>query len=281
MPTFDTPSPTDVSINLQVGLIDIIATDRADTIVTVSPTNPDRAADQRAAQETAVTFDGDRITVIGPKPRFTIIGPTESVDLTIELPTGSRLTAEISVGNVRSSGRLGSTRVKNSTGAVDLDHTADLWMRLSHGSATVGYVDGNAEITADHGQIRVGKVTGDATVKSSHGNITIGTSGDDLDAKLSYGDLEVATALGSVTSKSAYGTIRLGEISTGSVAVETGFGQITIGIRPDVPAWLDLSSKSGHVRNQLDDGTAPAESEPSVAVRARTQFGDITIKRAR
>jgi DUF4097 and DUF4098 domain-containing protein YvlB len=274
MPIFDTPTPTAVSINLQVGMIEIIATDRTDTIVTVVPTNPNRAADQKAANDTAVT-------VIGPKPRFTLIGPSESVDVTVELPSGSRLTAEITVGNLRGTGRLGSTRIKNSTGAVDLDRTGDLWLRLSHGSATVGSIDGSAEIAADHGQIRVDEISGDATIKSSHGNITVGTSGGDLDTKLSYGDLEVATAHGSVTSKSAYGTIRLGEISAGSIAVDTGFGQIAIGIKPDVAAWLDLSSRSGHVRNHLDDSMAPTESESSVAVRARTQFGDITIQRAR
>ncbi|MBG6056508.1 hypothetical protein IWX81_002946 [Salinibacterium sp. CAN_S4] len=280
MPRFDTPAPIDLSITVQVGLIEVIASDRVDTIVTVSPTNRDRAVDVRAAHETAVTFDGGRLTVTSPRPRFTFIGPSESVDVTVELPTGSRLTAEIAVGNLRSSGQLGATRVKSSTGAVVLDRTGDLWVRVSHGSATVAAADGSAEITADHGQIRIGEITGDSTFKSSHGNVTVGTSGGDLEAKLSYGDLDVEKVLGSAASKSAYGTIRLGEISSGAVDVETGFGQIAIGVRPGVPAWLDLSSKSGHVRNQLDDGAAPGETESSVAVRAHTQFGDVTIERA-
>ena len=57
--------------------------------------------------------------------------------------------------------------------------------------------------------------------------------------------------------------------------------RVTIGVRPGVPAWLDLSSKSGHVRNHLDGDRAPDASEQAVAVRARTQYGDITIQRAR
>ena len=52
-------------------------------------------------------------------------------------------------------------------------------------------------------------------------------------------------------------------------------------MQPDVPAWLDLSSKYGHVRNQLDGGRAPDPTEQTVAVRARTQGGDITVQRAR
>jgi DUF4097 and DUF4098 domain-containing protein YvlB len=279
MPTFSTPSPIDLAINLPVGSIDIIASERTDTVVTVSPTNPDKAVDRRGAEETKVEFDGHRLTVLGPKPRFSIIGPSESIDLKVELPTGSRVTTESSVGHVRGRGRLGATRIKASTGAVDLDATGDLWLRASHGNATAQSVDGTAEITADHGQIRLGAVLGDAILKTSHGTITIGESGGDVDAKLSYGDLEIARALGSVTAKTAYGSIQLREISSGSMQLESGFGQISIGIRAGVPAWLDLSSKEGRVRNELDGDGTPSPSEEAVAVRARTQFGDVMVSR--
>ena len=191
MPTYDTPTPIDLAINLQVGAIEVFAGDRADTVVTVSPTNPAKAVDRRGAEETKVDFDGQRVTITGPRPRISWIGPTESVDVKVELPTGSRFTAEIAVGGVRTVGRLGATRIKSSMGPVDVDTTGDLWLRASHGNATVGTAEGGIEITADHGQIRVGTVTGDAILKASHGTILVGESGGDLDAKLSYGDLEI------------------------------------------------------------------------------------------
>lgn len=283
MPTYTTPTPIDLAINLQVGEIEVIAGDRTDTVVTVSPTNPTKAVDRRGAEQTAVTLDGQRLTITGPRPRFSWIGPGpfDSVDVVIELPAGSRFTAEISVGRVRTTGRLGATRIKALTGAVDLDTTGDLWLRAGHGNATVGTVEGGAEITADHGQIRIGSVAGDAILKASHGSITVGESGGDLEAKLSYGDLEITRALASVAAKTAYGSIQLHEVSSGAVQVESGYGTVDIGVRPGVPAWLDLSSKDGRVRNQLDGDRAPAESEQTVAVRARTQYGDITVQRAR
>ena len=279
MPVFTTPTPIDLAINWQVGAIEVIASDRTDTVVTVFPTREDNALDRRGAEETKVDFDGQRLTVKGPRPRFSIIGPSESVDLKVELPTGSRLTAEMAGGGVRTVGRLGATRVKAS--GVELDATGDLWVRAMHGNVTVGTAEGGMEITADHGQIRVGTVTGDAILKASHGTITVGEVGGDLDAKLSYGDLEITKALASVTGKTAYGAIALREVSSGSIQIESGFGQITIGVRPDVAAWLDLSSKNGRVRNEIDGDRAPAESEQSVAVRARTQYGDITVQRAK
>ncbi|MDH6181794.1 hypothetical protein M2152_001976 [Microbacteriaceae bacterium SG_E_30_P1] len=281
MPSFSTPSPIDLAINLQVGFVEVVASDRDDTVVTVVPTNPGKAVDRRGADETAVDFDGQRLTVIGPKPRLSWIGPTESIDLRVELPTGSRLTAELPVGNVRTSGRLGATRIKASTGAVDLEATGDLWLRASHGNVTAGIVDGAAEVTADHGQIRIDSIAADAVLRASHGSIAVGETGGDVEAKLSYGDLEIGSALGSVTANTAYGTVRIREASSGSLQLESGYGQIDVGIRAGVPAWLDLSSKEGRVRNELDGEGAPAETEQSVAVRARTQFGPVTVHRAR
>lgn len=283
MPTYITPSAIDVAINLQVGRIEVVAGDRTDTVVTVLPTNPGKAVDRRGADDTKVEFDGQLLTITGPKPRLSWIGPgpNDSTDVRIELPTGSRLTAEIAVGNVVATGRLGATRIKSSTGSVDVDTTGDLWLRAGHGNATVARVDGSMELTADHGQIRLGTVTGDAILKASHGTVTVGQSGGALEAKLSYGDLEIGRALASVAAKTAYGNIELREVSGGAIEVESGFGQITIGVRPGVPVWLDLSTKDGHVRNEITADAPPEASEQSVSVRAHTQFSDITIRRAR
>lgn len=281
MPTYPTPTAIDVAVNLQVGALDVIASDRTDTVVTVSPSNPDRAVDRRGADQTTVEFDGQRLTVTGSKPRFTVIGPTESVDVLIEVPTGSRLTAKVAMGSVRTIGRLGSTRVKCSMGPVDIDATGDLWLRAGHGSAAVGTAEGTAEVTADHGPIRIGTIAGDSVLKASHGGVTVEESGGDLEAKLSYGDLHITRALGSVSAKTAYGSMTLPNVSTGSIALESGFGQVTVGIRAGVAAWLDLSSKLGQIRNELNGDAAPAPSEQTVAVRARTHGGNISIHRAR
>ncbi len=279
MPIYRTPTPIDLAIALSAGGIEVIASDRDDTVVTVSPRSATKAVDRRGAEETRVDFDGERITVTGPRPRFTLIGPNESVDVKVELPEDSRLTVEIAAGGVRTTGRLGATRIKGSSGSIDLATTGDLWLRAGHGNATVDTADGDIEITADHGQIRIGTVTGDATLKASHGSISIAESGGDVNAKLSYGDLEIVRALASVEAKSAYGGIQLREVSIGSIAVESGYGEVAIGVKPGVAAWLDLSTKAGRVRNELAGDGAPGASEPTVSVRARTQYGDIEIRR--
>jgi hypothetical protein len=281
MPTYNTPNPIDLAINVQVGRVDIIASDRSDTVVTVSPSGSTKAIDRRGVEQTKITFDEERLSIIGPKPRISWIGsgPYESVDVKVELPAGSRLAVELAVGNVRTSGRLGATRIKASTGTVDVDTTGDLWLRAGHGGTTVGNVDGGVDITAAYGQIRIGSVSGDALLKSSYGGIQIGQSGGDIEAKLSYGDLEITKALASVTAKTAFGDIHLDEVSSGTIQVDSGYGQMLIGVKAGVPVWLDLSSKVGHVRNGLAEDNAPKPTEATVSVRARTQGGDITIQR--
>jgi hypothetical protein len=279
MPAYETPEPIDLAVDLSYGRLEVVASDRADTVVTVSPSSPSSAADRRGAEQTRVSFDGHRVVVEGPRPRFSFIGPNESIDVRVELPAGSRLTADIG-GRVRTIGRLGATRVKGALGGVEIDTTGDLWVRSGHGSLEVGAADGSAELIADHGQMRVGSIAGDAILKSSHGSVVIDETGGEVEAKLSYGEFEIARALGGVTAKTAYGSIRLGEVSAGSIQVDSGYGQIDIGVRPGVAVWLDAGSRDGRLRNELDTDAAPAASEDTVAVRARTTYGDITLTRS-
>jgi DUF4097 and DUF4098 domain-containing protein YvlB len=281
MPTYTTPTPIDLAINVSVGAIEVVASDRGDTVVTVSPTSAAKEADRRGAAETTVDLDGRRLTVVTPKPRFSLVGPSASVDVRVELPTASRLTAEIALGSVRTAGRLGATRIKALSGGAHLDTTGDLWLRAGHGSTSVVAADGSVEIVADHGQVRLGRVTGDAVVKASHGSVQVEEAGGDLEAKLSYGDLEVGRALGSVVAKTAYGSVQLNEVSSGEVEAESSYGEVGVGVRAGVPAWLDLSSKNGRVRNELEADSAPSGSEQAVTVRIRTQLGDIDVRRAR
>lgn len=281
MPTFPTPEPIDLAVNLQVGDIDVIASNRTDAVVTVSPSSPDKAADRRAAEATRVEFDGARLTVVGPKPKFSLFGPSESVDVTVELPAGSRFTAESAVGSVRTEGRLGATRIKATTGTVELETTGDLWLRAGHGNAVAGAVDGTAEITADHGQIRIESIAGDAVLKASHGSVRIGETRGGVQANLSYGDLDIDRATSSVAARTAYGAINLHEVAGGVVDVESGYGKLSVGVPEGVPAWLDLSSKEGRVRNHLEESLPDSTTGDHVAVRARAKFGDIDIRRAR
>jgi hypothetical protein len=63
------------------------------------------------------------------------------------------------------------------------------------------------------------------------------------------------------------------------VVAETAFGAIDVGIGDGVTAWLDLHTRFGHVRNDLDAAGQPESGQAAAEVRAYTSFGDITVAR--
>ena len=67
MPTYDTPEPISVSLELGVGDIRITAGDRTDTVVEVRPSDPANKDDVAAAEQTRVEYADGRLTVKAPK----------------------------------------------------------------------------------------------------------------------------------------------------------------------------------------------------------------------
>jgi putative adhesin len=279
MPSFETPEPISATAHVGAGSILFTAGDRLDTVVEVRPRDPKKDKDVRAADQTEVTYSGGVLTV-RTKQRL-LVGPTGSVDVTVDLPTGSRVDLTGSWTQVLGEGRLGEVRVKTSSGDVRLDTTGPLQLTASHGSITVDRIEGMAEITTSSGSLHVGIVDGPAVLKNSHGATTVGAATGDLRVSGANGDISIASAESSVTAKTAYGTLRVGEVARGTVQLETSYGAIEVGIREGTAAWLDAGSEHGQVRNTLADSEAPQETEETVEVRARTRWGNIDVRRAR
>lgn len=212
MPTYDTPEPISAVIDTTAGRVEIHASDPTDTVVEVRPSDPSRDADVAAAEQTQVEFADGRLSVRAPKSRLrSLIGRPPSIDVTIGLPTGSRVDAQ-------------------------------------------GWAD-------YRGQGRIGEATDDVRLKTANGDIT------------------VYRALAGVDAKTAYGGVRVGEVVRGAVVLETGFGELELGIREGTAAWLDVNSQHGTVRSDLSADDGPGEAEETVEVRARTGYGDIVIRR--
>ncbi|WP_190211464.1 DUF4097 family beta strand repeat-containing protein [Kitasatospora indigofera] len=280
MPSFDTPDPISAIAHVEAGSIQFTAGDRADTVVEVRARDPKRDQDVRAADQTEVTYSGGTLTVRTPKQRY-LFGRTGTVDVTVELPTGSRVDVSGSWAQVLGEGRLGEVRVKTSSGDVRLDTTGPLKLTASHGSITVDRIEGAAEITTSSGSLRVGLVEGSAVLKNSHGSTTVGAAVGELRVSGANGDISITRAEGSVVATTAHGTLRVGEVARGTVQLETSYGAIEVGIRKGTAAWLDVSSGSGQVRNTLSASESPEESEDTVRVRARTRHGNIDILRTK
>ncbi|MCQ4046369.1 DUF4097 domain-containing protein [Streptantibioticus rubrisoli] len=280
MPSFDTPEPISATAHVEAGSLRLTAGDRLDTVVEVRPRDPKKDLDVRAADQTEVTYAGGALTIRTPKPRYRL-GRTGTVDVTVELPTGSRVDMTGAWAQLLGEGRLGEVRVKTTAGDVRLDATGPLQLTASHGSITVDRVEGMAEITTSSGSLRVGTVDGPAVLKNSHGTTTVGAATGELRVSGANGDIDIARAEDSVTATTAHGTLRVGEVARGTVQLETSYGAIEVGVRHGTAAWLDVSSGSGQVRNTLTASEAPEQTEDTVRIRARTRYGNIDILRAK
>jgi DUF4097 and DUF4098 domain-containing protein YvlB len=281
MPVFQTPQPISFLLELGGAEVRITAGDRTDTVVRVRPSDESDQSDVEAARQVRVDHTNGVLQIKGPKIRmFDFSRKTRSVDVSVELPNGSQVSAETQMGGFDAVGRLGECRFKTSAGNVRLERTGPLRLDTSAGHVTVAGVAGNAEINTGAGKVRIGEVEGTAVVRNSNGDTEIGSVTGDVRVRAANGDITIGRAAVGVDAKTANGTVRVGEVTRGAVALETAMGDLEVGIAEGTAAWLDVNTGFGHVHNLLEETTRPGASDETVEVRARTSYGEITIRRS-
>jgi DUF4097 and DUF4098 domain-containing protein YvlB len=285
--TFDTPSPITVALDLYVADVRFAVSDRADTLVEVRPSDPDRSADVKAADNTRVEYDEATrtLSVVSKKPlnRFVNFSSKrpESVAVLIQLPSESAVRGEADLGDFQADGVLGTVVLKTDLGSVRLAETGPLNVRTGVGEIIVEGVSGSATVHSGSSDIRLGAVDGTAEVFNGNGTLRIGLVTGAADVKAANGSVTVDRALSDITAVSSNGGVRIGEVVRGKVSATSKNGSVEVGVREGTAAWLELNTTVGRVRNELDSADAPASGEPvdKVEIHAGTKLGDVTIRR--
>ena len=280
MPTFETPHPLTVTVDVPAGDIRFAAADRADTTVEIVPSSTMSKADARAAEQAVVELSGTNLLIRVPREAG-LFGRTGAVRVTVALPGGSAVRAATGSGDLRARGPLGDCRVRTASGDVRFERTGAFEAETSSGDVTVEDVDGDATVTVNSGDVRIDRIGGAATVRGTSGDIRLGAVAGDLRVGGANGDITVEAAGADVTVKTASGDIRIGEVARGRTLVEAASGDLNLGVREGVAAWLDLTSLSGDVKNRLEAADGPREGDGTVEIRARILSGDITVHRSR
>lgn len=282
MPTFDTVEPISVTVAISVGEVRIMASDRSDTVVVVSPTDSSKASDVKAAEQTRVEYADGSLLIRAPRSwkHYTPFSGGESIDVAIELPAGSRVEGEAAVADFRCEGRLGECRLATGVGSLRFEQTGPLHVSTGAGIVTVDRAVGRVDVTGS-GPVRIREIDGPAVVKNLNGVTWIGGVAGDLRCNSANGDITVERAGARVTARTANGAVRIGEVVGGSVDLGTGYGELEVGIREGTAALLDVRSQFGSVRSSLTASDGPETNDHTVEVRARTSFGDIVIHRSR
>ncbi|MEW1616133.1 MULTISPECIES: DUF4097 family beta strand repeat-containing protein [unclassified Streptomyces] len=248
-------------MELGVGHVRLHAKHRDDTVVVVVPSDAKNEADVKAAEQTVVEYGNQRLLVKAPKQRG-LFGRIGSIDITIDLPHDSELSATAREASFYSTGRLLSCRIKTSTGDAQFEEAGSLVVTTGVGDISMDRADGPTEVTTGSGAVRIRELVGTAVLKSSNGSIVVDRACQSLEAKAANGD------------------IRIGEIVRGSIVLGTSIGQLEIGIGPDTSARLDIRSVSGSIHNFMTPTDGPEPSDETAEVFASTTVGDVTIRRS-
>ncbi len=288
MPTFETPEPILATLEVALGDLRLAARDRTDTVVEVRPSDPSQEADVRAAEQTRIQMTPDGLLVRTPKggrsaltgQRGMLFGRPGSVDVTIDLPAGSRLRADAGAARLWCTGRLAACQAKAGAGEIDVENAGPVDLNTGAGAISVGAVTGGAEITTGSGRVRVIEIDGPAVVKNGNGETWIGAVTGDLRVSSSNGSISIDRADRDVTARTACGSLRVGRVARGVTTLKTSMGEIEIGIAAGTAALVDAQTRMGNVRNGLAVADRPEPADETAEVHARTAFGDIVIRRA-
>ncbi|MFD8529957.1 DUF4097 family beta strand repeat-containing protein [Streptosporangium canum] len=218
MQKFDTPAPIAAVLDIPAGRIRFIAADRADTTVEVLPADASKSRDVKAAEQTTVAYGDGVLRIKAPEAKNQILGASGSIEVTVQLPAGSRIEAKAASAELRGVGRLGDVAFESAQGSVKLDEAASARLTLLAGDLSVGRLGGPAEISTQKGDLHIAEaVRGAVTLRTESGGISVGAArgvSASLDAGTSYGRIrnalkntDGADAALTIHATTAYGDI--------------------------------------------------------------------------
>ncbi|MQS38294.1 DUF4097 family beta strand repeat-containing protein [Streptomyces katsurahamanus] len=223
MQKFDTPAPVAAVLDIPSGHIRFIAADRADTTVEVLPANASKSRDVKAAEQTTVDYGDGVLRIETPAAKNQILGASGAIEVTVQLPVGSRVEAKAASAELRGVGRLGDIVFEGAQGSVKLDETASARLALLAGDISVGRLNGPAEISTQKGDISIAEAArGTVALRTEAGAISVGAArgvSASLDAGTAYGRIHNAlkNTDGAAAGLNIHATTSYGDITARSL----------------------------------------------------------------
>ncbi|MEU1889645.1 DUF4097 family beta strand repeat-containing protein [Streptomyces pristinaespiralis] len=222
MQKFDTPAPVSAVIDIPAGRVQFIAADRTDTTVEVLPADTAKSRDVKAAEQATVAYADGVLRIVAPAARKQYLGPSGSIEVTVQLPAGSRIEAKAAAAEFRGVGRFGAVALDGAHGDIKLDEAASVRLTAHAGDVTIGRLGGPADISTQKGHIRINEAAhGTLTLRTEYGDISVDAAHDvsaTLDAGTGHG--RISNALknnGGVAALNIHATTSYGDITARSL----------------------------------------------------------------
>lgn len=278
MHTFDTDGPTTVVVRTGTGRVTITSEDTPVTTVEVTALN---SAGQEAVAGTTLDQTGGSVVIDVPRRNGSMFRQSPQVGVTITCPRGSSLQVRAQAADVRATGSYATAELTTGSGDLVVEHVTDT-ARLKAGSGSVSAraVEGTLMITTGSGDVSVDQSGTTSTLTVGSGDISIGELRGEVVTKTGSGDIEVGVLAGSLQSKTGSGDLIVRRAAAGMVRATGASGSISIGIPEGTAAWLDLSTITGRVTQELGESEAPQGDQQRVQVTAHTVSGDLRVHRS-
>jgi DUF4097 and DUF4098 domain-containing protein YvlB len=256
---FPGSDPIEIMINIAAGSVAVAAEPTDATTVSLESSRSGRNADQLLG-EVKVSFEDGRLEISQPRSTSFLRG-LGGLDLTVKAPPGSRCSAETASADVACVGELAGLDAKTASG--------DVTAALVTGPLSVRTASGDVWLEEAGGTVQVNTASGDVQLREAAGTVSVRTAS---------GDVNVGPAAASVEVNSASGDVRISRVTTGSASVKTVSGDAQVGVATATGVYLDLSSLSGQISNQLD--VTDGSGDVRLQVSCRSVSGDIKVVRA-
>lgn len=212
-----------------------------------------------AVDETRIDLVGQRLVVAGPKQRLRMV----PLAVTVRAPSGSHVTVRSGSADVTVTGAAGRCTVETGSGEIAIDRA-----------------DGYASVAAGSGALRLGPMLGGLKARSGSGEIEVSSVGGPTTVSTGSGDVWFGAVQDNVTAKTGSGDLTIADAASGDIDLTTGSGEIRVGVRSGTTAMIDLVSRSGQARSELDVQERPNPDAPRIRLRARTSSGNAVVTSA-
>ena len=221
MQKFDTPAPVRAVLDVAAGRIQVIAADRADTTVEVRPANPAKGRDVKAAEQATVKYADGVLWIRAAGPKNQYFGPSGSLEVTVQLPAGSRIEAKAASCELRGVGRLGDVAFEGAYRRIKIDEAASVRLTAVDGDVEVGRLGGAAQISTARGAIRITEAArGTVVLRTQIGEISVGAAAGvsaALDASTGHGRIHNALKNDGTAELEIHATTGQGDITARSL----------------------------------------------------------------
>jgi DUF4097 and DUF4098 domain-containing protein YvlB len=173
----------------------------------------------KVAERTVVEF-ADGVLRIEAPAKNQFLGASGSVEVTVQLPSGSRAEVKAADAEFRAVGRFGDVSFEGAQASIKVDEATGVRVTTSAGDISVGRLTGPAEINTAKGDIHVTEaVRGKVVLATQAGEIVVGAAAGvsaALDAGTTYGRIDNALQNAGDPQLHIHATTAYGDITAGS-----------------------------------------------------------------